>query len=110
MPAAWITAIGTALPYIESVAKIALPAFKQRKSDKEAVDLQQKQIEELQTAVTHNAEHVRALAQQLQTALGALEQASVQLAAAQRRQRRLSLVALALAGAALALGLAHWLR
>ncbi|MCE1162850.1 MAG: chemotaxis protein, partial [Thiomonas sp.] len=80
MPATWMTAIGAALPYIESVAKLALPVFKQRKSDKEAAESQQRQIEELQTAVTHNAEHVRALAQQLQTTMTALEQAGLQLA------------------------------
>lgn len=83
----WITAIGTALPYIESVAKIALPVFKQRMSDKDAGDQQARQIAELQTAITHNAEHVRALAQQLQTALVALEQAGAEAAAAQRRLR-----------------------
>ena len=37
-----MTAIGAALPYIESVAKLALPVFKQRKSDKEAAESQQR--------------------------------------------------------------------
>ena len=83
----WITAIGAALPYIESVAKLALPVFKQRMSDKETGDQQTRQIEELQAAVTHNAEHVRALAQQLQTALLALEHAGAEVAASQRRLR-----------------------
>ena len=110
MPVTWMTAIGAALPYIESVAKIALPVFKQRKSDKEAADSQQKQIEELQTAVTHNAEHVRALAQQLQTTVTALEQAGLQLAEAQRRQQRWAALALALGIVALLLALAALLR
>lgn len=110
MPAAWITAIGAALPYIESVTKLALPVFKQRKSDKEAADSLQRQIEELQTAVTRNAEHVRALAQQLQTTVTALEQAGVQLAAAQRRHQRWALAALGLGAAALVLALLAVLR
>jgi len=110
MPATWMTAIGAALPYIESVAKIALPVFKQRRSDKEAAESQQRQIEELQTAVTHNAEHVRALAQQLQTTIAALEQAGVQLAAAQRRQQRWALAAFGLGAAALVLALVAVLR
>jgi sensor c-di-GMP phosphodiesterase-like protein len=105
-----MTAIGAALPYIESVAKLALPVFKQRKSDKEAADTQQKQIEELQTAVTHNAEHVRALAQQLQTTVTALEQAGLQLAEAQRKQQRWAALALALGIVALLLALAALLR
>ncbi|MDY0331281.1 MAG: chemotaxis protein [Thiomonas sp.] len=110
MPATWMTAIGAALPYIESVAKIALPVFKQRKTDKEAAESLHRQIEELQTAVTHNAEHVRALAQQLQTTVTALEQAGVQLAAAQQRLRLWMLAALALGAGALALGILALLR
>ena len=110
MPATWMTAIGAALPYIESVAKIALPVFKQRKSDKEAAESQQRQIEELQTAVTHNAEHVRALAQQLQTTMTALEQAALQLAQAQQRVRLWAGVALALGVGASVLALVALLR
>lgn len=110
MPATWMTAIGAALPYIESVAKLALPVFKQRKSDKEAAESQQRQIEELQTAVTHNAEHVRALAQQLQTTMTALEQAGLQLAQAQRRVHRWALLALALGAGALVLAVVALLR
>ena len=110
MPVTWMTAISAALPYIESVAKLALPVFKQRKSDKEAADSQQKQIEELQTAVTHNAEHVRALAQQLQTTVSALEQAGLQLAEAQRKQQRWAALALSLGAVALVLALAALLR
>ena len=105
-----MTAIGAALPYIESVAKLALPVFKQRKSDKEAAESQQRQIEELQTAVTHNAEHVRALAQQLQTTMTALEQAGIQLAQAQRRVQRWALLALALGAGALVLAVVALLR
>lgn len=110
MPATWMTAVAAALPYIESVAKLALPVFKQRKSDKEAADSQQKQIEELQTAVTHNAEHVRALAQQLQTTVTALEQAGLQLAEAQRCCLRWAALALGLGAVALLLALAALLR
>ena len=110
MPATWMTAIGAALPYIESVAKLALPVFKQRKSDKEAAETQQRQIEELQTAVTHNAEHVRALAQQLQTTVTALEQAGEQLEQAQRRAQRWALLALILSAVALIMALVALLR
>jgi NAD-specific glutamate dehydrogenase len=110
MPAGWMSALGTALPYIESIAKIALPVFRQRRSDKAAAESLQRQIEELQTAVTHNAEHVRALAQQLQTTITALEQAGVELAEAQRRQQRWALVALGLGAAALVLALVALLR
>lgn len=110
MPAAWMSTLGAALPYIESIAKIALPVFRQRRSDKQAAESLQRQIEELQTAVTHNAEHVRALAQQLQTTITALEQAGAELAEAQRRQQRWALAALGLGAVALVLALAALLR
>ena len=103
MPASWLTALNTALPYVESLAKLALPVFGQRKQAKEATDASQQQLAELQTAVTDNAEHVRELAVQLQQALKALEQAGVELAATQRRQRRSLALTLALALLALAL-------
>ncbi|SCC91632.1 conserved hypothetical protein [Thiomonas sp. X19] len=109
MPASWLAALNTALPYLESLAKVALPVFGQRKQAKEAADASQQQLAELQTAVTRNAEHVRELALQLQQALGALEQAGVELAAAQRRQRWWSAAALALALLATVLaGYAVW--
>jgi hypothetical protein len=108
MPASWLAAINTALPYIESLAKVALPVFG-RKQAKEAADASQQQLLELQTAVTHNAEHVRELAVQLQQALGALEQAGVELAAVQRRQRHWLGATLALAVLAVVLaGYALW--
>lgn len=97
MPATWLYAIKTALPYIESVAKLALPVFNQRKANKEASDDTHRQLAELQTAVTHNAEHVRELAVQLRTALEALDQAAAAAVAAQRHQRRLLNVVGALA-------------
>lgn len=31
MPASWLAALNTALPYLESLAKVALPVFGQRK-------------------------------------------------------------------------------
>ncbi|WP_298292538.1 chemotaxis protein [Thiomonas sp.] len=107
MPASWMSALGAALPYVESIAKIALPVFRQRKAEADAV---QKQIEELQAAVTHNAEHVRALAQQLQTTVAALEQAGVQLAQMQQRLQRWSLAAAGLAAVAFALAVWALLR
>ena len=110
MPASWLAAINAALPYLDSIAKIALPVFGQRKSNKEANEDTHRQLVELQTAVTQNAEHVRELAVQLQAALSALEQAVAEAAAAQRRLRVLVMAALALAGIALALALLLWLR
>lgn len=110
MPASWLAAINAALPYLDSIAKIALPVFGQRKSSREASEDTHRQLVELQTAVTHNAEHVRELAVQLQAALSALEQAVAEAAAAQRRMRVLVMAALALAGVAIALALLLWLR
>lgn len=87
MPA-WIDTLIVALPYIERIAKYALPVFRKKPAaDADPLQQQARQIEELQAAVTANAEHVRALAQQLQTALLALEQAAQETFAARRRLR-----------------------
>ncbi|MEE4185426.1 MAG: hypothetical protein V2J12_06655 [Gammaproteobacteria bacterium] len=62
-----------------------------------------RQIEELQTAATQNAASVHELATQLQATLVGLETAAADLQAQVKRQRRLTVAALVLALAALAL-------
>ncbi len=100
MPA-WVETVIVALPYIERIAKYALPVFRKKTaaSGEDPQQQQARQIEELQAAVTANAEHVRALAQQLQAALLAVEQAA-QDGAAARRRLRWTLAALAVVSVA----------
>jgi hypothetical protein len=106
MPASWLSAVNAALPYVEALTKVALPAFGARRARDDA----DPRIAELETAARHNAEHIRELATQLEASLRALDQAAAATDAALRRQRRM----LALCGLgttlALALALAALLR
>ena len=76
--AAWLLpAVKAILPYVGSIVTAALPVFTTRKSDEAAAaqaQLLQKQIEELQSASSQNAVHVKGLAEQLQKTVAALEQ------------------------------------
>lgn len=100
--AAWlIPAVKAILPFITPIVSSALPVFTQRKSDGAAsaqTDVLQQQITELQLAASRNALHVKALAEQLQKTVAALEQGA---AIAESRFRRTTV----LCGVALALSL-----
>jgi hypothetical protein len=79
-----IPALKTILPHVATIVSAAAPVFTRRhiEASSEQSRLLQQQIDELQTAAAQNAAHVRELAEQLQTAITALEAAA---AAAQRR-------------------------
>ena len=76
--AAWFVPVVKAiLPYVSSIVAAALPVFTTRKSDEAAAaqaQVVQKQIEELQSAASQNAVHIKELAGQLQKTVAALEQ------------------------------------
>ena len=92
MPASWLSAVNAALPYIETLTKIALPAFGARRArDADAIEAREAleaPLLELETAARHNAEHIRELAVQVEAALRALDQAAAATDHALRRQRR----------------------
>jgi hypothetical protein len=79
--AAWFgPAVKAILPYVSSIVAAAMPVFTLRKSDEAAAaqaQLLQKQIAELQSAVSQNAAHIKALAEQLQKTVAALEQGAL---------------------------------
>ena len=78
--AAWlIPALKAVLPHVGTIISAAVPAFTKKKSDAAANQtlLQQQQIAELQTAASQNAAHIKALAEQLQTTVAALEDAAL---------------------------------
>ena len=86
--AAWFgPAIKAILPYVSSIVAAALPVFTTRKSNEDAAqrELLQKQIDELQAAASQNAVHIKALAEQMQKTVAALEQGA---ALAEARFRR----------------------
>lgn len=88
---AWIPIAKALAPHVTAIVTAALPAFTRRDDPVEASSpgLTQQQIAELQAAATRNDAHIRELAEQLQTAAQAIEQAA---ALADRRLRQLWLV------------------
>lgn len=98
--AAWfVPALKAVLPHVGTIIAAAQPHFTKKTADPARQSaLVGEQIAELQRAAADNAAHIRELAEQLQTALAALEQAALD---ADARQRRLQW----LAGAALAVAL-----
>ena len=81
------------LPYVGSIVAAALPAFTARKSDETAqAQLLHQQIEELQSAASQNAVHIKALAEQLQKTVVALEEGA---ALAEARSRRTTAICIA---------------
>jgi len=60
-------------PYLAQVASVAIPAFTSRKDNAKLDPLISKQIEELQTAASQNAQSVHVLAEKLQQAIQNIE-------------------------------------
>jgi hypothetical protein len=87
--AAWfVPAVKAILPYVSTIVTAAIPVFTTRKSDEAAAQLKllQQQIAELQSAASQNAVHIKALAEQLQKTVTALEQGAL---LAEPRYRRI---------------------
>lgn len=95
--AVWlIPALKAVLPFVTPIVTSAMPVFTKRQAEEAAAQASvlQQQIDELQAAASQNALHVKALAEQLQKTVTALEQDA---ALAERRWRQ----AIGLAGGAL---------
>ena len=71
--AVWIPVLKAALPYVSNLVATALPVFTSKKEQDASAELVARQIAELQTAVTGNAEAVKGLAAQLEKTITALE-------------------------------------
>ncbi|MEM4986765.1 chemotaxis protein [Collimonas sp. H4R21] len=95
------------LPYISDIISVAAPVFTRRKGNTEESRLQilQQQVSELQAASLQNVGDIKALAEQLKTALPLLEQEMRQeaLQAGAKSRRAGVLCGLALGLSALAL-------
>jgi len=89
--AAWfVPAVKAILPYVSAIVAAALPVFTTRKSDEAAAaqaQLLQQQIAELQAAASHNAMHIKELAEQMQKTVAALEEGA---SFAESRYRRMA--------------------
>ena len=99
--ATWfIPALKAVLPHIGTIISAATPVFTKKHADAAANQalLLQQQITELQSAASQNAVHIKELAAQLQSTVGALEQAA---AGAEARLRRTIIVSLLAAAVSL---------
>lgn len=100
----WLPVLKASLPYLTQLVSAAIPAFTSRQGNERGDAVVARQIEELQTAATHNAESIRMLAERLQQSLQGVESAVVEM---ERKAARLRWLALAASGIAiLALALA----
>jgi hypothetical protein len=101
--AAWLVpALKVVLNNLPAIASVAVPAFTRRGTQAaDQAQLVQQQIAELQAAATQNAASVKALAEQLQGTVAALQQAAAIAETRLRRAMILCLVATGLSAVAL---------
>lgn len=72
--AGWLLpALKAVLPHVSDIVAAAKPVFTKKKPDPATPPGEAQQIAELQSAVSQNAEHIRELAAQLQSAVAAVE-------------------------------------
>lgn len=99
MPSWLLPAVKLILPHVGDIVAAARPAFTKLKGDSaDSASVVERQIAELQAAVSDNATHIKDLAQQLHATVSVLESGA---ALAERRMKRA--YALACGASALAL-------
>jgi hypothetical protein len=108
MPSWLLPALKAVLPHVGSIVDAALPVFTRRKT--ESADLVQQQIAELQAAASHNAEHVKELAGQLQSTVTALQQTAALADLRLRRATVAAAISVAVSVAALLVAVFSYLR
>jgi len=99
MPSWLMPALKAILPHVGGIVDAAKPVFT-RKKPESSTDVQQ-QIAELQAAAAQNAEHVKELAEQLQSTVTALQQSAAIAELRLRRTTVFSAVAVSISIAAL---------
>lgn len=104
--AAWLPIVKAALPYVTQIVTAALPSFTSRPAPSKQDDVVARQIAELQSAATHNAESIQGLAAQLKQTIEGIDAAGQDLQRELKALRRLAAVAVAVA--LLAAGIAAW--
>lgn len=103
----WLAIVKAVLPHAGTIVELATPVFTKLKNKDEAIQhpaFLERQIEELQGAALQNSEHIRELAEQVQSTAKALEQAM--LAAEEKVKRAHTYCAFAAGIALLACGIA----
>ncbi|MGS1127485.1 hypothetical protein ACVCL3_10835 [Rhodanobacter sp. UC4437_H4] len=77
--AAWFTVLKASLPYVTQIVTTAIPAFTSKPEASKIDPVVAKQIEELQSAATKNAESTQGLAERLQQTIQGIEAAATNL-------------------------------
>lgn len=77
--AAFIPALKIALPYISQIVTATVPMFTSRSANGKSDELVAKQIQELQSAVTQNAESVKGMATQWKDTMESLDNAAARM-------------------------------
>ncbi len=105
MPA-WLPILKAALPYVTQIVTTAIPVFSAKTPASKGDDVLSRQISELQSAATQNAESIRVLAEKLQATIQGIDAAANTLQKGLITLKRLVIGALLLA--VIALLLAAW--
>lgn len=78
MPA-WLPLLKTTLPYVTQIVATAIPAFTAKPDASKADPVLARQIEELQTAATKNAESIHTLAENFERTVLGIDDAAAKL-------------------------------
>ena len=108
--AAWLPALKAILPYVAQVVTVAVPVFTKKADKGRADEIVPQQIQELQAAVTRNAESLKLLADQLQQAIATIDAGAVKIEREMRTLRLLCLASMLISGVAIALAALTWIR
>lgn len=103
--AAFLPALKIALPYISQIVTATVPMFTSRPANGKSDELVSRQIQELQTAVTQNAESVKGMATQWKDTMESLDTAAARLQKEIVTLRRLAYGSTAVAVVAVVLAL-----
>lgn len=95
--AGWVLpALKAILPHVGTIVAAAKPAFRRTSAGGDGKQPVEEQIAELQAAITQNAEHIQALAEQLQKTVRVLEQEAETTREKLKRAYAAALIAVAL--------------
>ncbi|KAF3998968.1 hypothetical protein [Glaciimonas immobilis] len=110
--AAWLPVAKAILPYLGDIINAAKPAFTRLKGGNEAnqIEILQQQVTELQNVSLQNIQNAKALAEQLQVTISALEQTLVAAHDKARRASWIAIIAMAMALVALVMSALAVLR
>jgi hypothetical protein len=94
--AGWVLpALKAILPHVGTIVEAAKPVFRRASGAGEAKQTVEEQIAEVQLAITQNADHIKALAEQLRKTVTVLEQEAETTRAKLKRAYALGWLALA---------------